>query len=305
MMQRSIWVLLLIAWGIVASAMQGEELVPPVTLKPSHPNYWYGHKIWPIYRQFKETKSLALCNRLIDALETLLANFPDARFVPPPYLVRAKSFYMLDDAGGPLGMLAELYHFQGRYEEALIFQLRKSLVMMEDIAMMIASGLGIFPNSLKSDPPFIFELKPSIEYAQQLLSQKVKVHPVLFACGWPLRVKWKGNNPNDALVSLNDIAYALGKGNWQDILQRDYKSWRFTLSVKGKTITFTDKSQKAVIEGKEATLRYPVERSYYDLYVPLIDLVKLIGGNLRPPKPDELQPLRRYLPVQIWVVDLN
>lgn len=129
--------------------------------------------------------------------------------------------------------------------------------------------------------------------------------PLIFVNGWCVRARWKGNDPNDALISLNDLAYALGGEKWRDIIQRDWKAWRFNLSIKGKTLTFTANSQKAKIESKEVSLSHRVERSFYDLYVPLGDLVKALGGTLCPPKADELSVFQRHLPVTILVMDFD
>jgi hypothetical protein len=39
--------------------------------------------------------------------------------------------------------------------------------------------------------------------------------------------------------------------------------------------------------------------------VPLGDLVRLVGGSLRPPKPGELEVFRRHLPVSLLVIELQ
>jgi hypothetical protein len=114
-----------------------------------------------------------------------------------------------------------------------------------------------------------------------------------------------GENPEDALVSLNDFAYALFGERWRERVHHDWKTWRFTLSLQDKTLSFSAGSPKGVVSGKEVQLRHPAKRSFYDLYVPLGDLVRLVGGSLRPPKPGELEVFRRHLPVSLLVIELQ
>lgn len=308
-MGRTIAVLLL-CWAMVwvsTKIVAQDAILGGITPdEATPPNYWYGHKIGPIYRQFKKNPSPLLCNRLIEALETLLAKFPDGRFAAPPYLVEkrlgVKSFYMIDDAGGPLGMLSKLYQYQGKCEEALTIEIRKALVMMEDDAMMLASGLNPFPYPFGDSPN---SLRPTIEFTRQVLAKKPQIHPLIFVNGWCVRTKWKGSKTENVLISLNDFAYTIGRERWGEILRRDWKAWRFTISVKGKTISFSAGSRQVTVNGKETIFSRSAERYFYDLYVPLRDLVKVLGGTVRSPKADELTVLQRHLPVPSLVVDLN
>lgn len=300
-MRKICWLTLLLAvlWclAIGEEPMDDLESMPPPEVRIEKPNAIYGHSFFRAYRKFKAIPSQRLCEQLIKALERLLLEEPGGRFAREP-LFRAP-MYLFDNWGGPLGILSELYQFQGRYDEAITVEVQRALVMYHD-AVLADSFAPVFPG-----PNLLNYLPSATHFIKRTLGRGIQVKPIIFIRGWPVRARWKGDELEDALVSLNDVAYALGGENWRDIIQHDWKNWRFTLSAKGKTVTFTFGSQKAFVAGKEALLRHKVERSYYDLYVPLIDFVKLIGGNIRPPKPDELQPLQRHLPVQIWVVDLS
>jgi hypothetical protein len=48
-----------------------------------------------------------------------------------------------------------------------------------------------------------------------------------------------------------------------------------------------------------------VERTPYDLYVPLGDLLKSLGGTVRPPHKEELKDFQKHFPVSLLVVDLK
>ena len=248
---------------------------------------------------------LPLPREWIEVLERLLMDFPDERFY---YIPRGLGLPERVERAYVRSWLSASYRAEGKVYESVVLDIQDFLIGWIDYEMM-KSGLLYgypsfpYPDPFRGDPPTaVLRLA---EHIKNIQVKGVQLSPVVFANSWPLRVRWKGNDINDALISLNDLAYGLGKERWREILQRDYKAWRFVLSVKGKTITFTKGGRKAVIEGKEVILRYPVERSFYDLYVPLDDLVKVLGGTVRPPKPDELVVFQRYLPVSLLVVDLD
>lgn len=89
----------------------------------------------------------------------------------------------------------------------------------------------------------------------------------------------------------------------EDLALHPFFAGQNSYSLQDKTLTFSAGSPKGVVSGKEVQLRHPVERSFYDLYVPLGDLVRLVGGSLRPPKPGELEVFRRHLPVSLLVIE--
>jgi hypothetical protein len=166
-------------------------------------------------------------------------------------------------------------------------------------------GIPMFtsPDPFRGDPPAaIVWLAKNI---QEMQGKGARFSPLIFLHGWCLRVRWGGENPEDALVSLNDFAYALFGERWRERVHHDWKTWRFTLSLQDKTLSFSAGSPKGVVSGKEVQLRHPVKRSFYNLYVPLGDLVRLVGGSLRPPKPGELEVFRRHLPVSLLVIELQ
>lgn len=254
--------------------------------------------------RYLQKMPLPLPDDWVRCLERILLDFPDERFLHRPKGLglpeRIERAYVRS-------WLAASYKAEGRWDEALSLWMQDFFIgWIENLEKKVGLLYGFpafpFPDPFR-DPEKAIE--SFANFVRKMQKEGGRFPPLIFVRGWPIRARWKGNSLDDALISLNDFAYALGGENWRDVIQHDWKNWRFTLSVKGKTVTFAFGSQKALVAGKESLLRHKVERSYYDLYVPLIDLVKLIGGNLRPPKPDELQPLRRYLPVQIWVVDLN
>ena len=295
------WLILFAAWCLANGGEQVDDLesLPPPEVRIERPNAIYGHSFFHLYRKFKAAPSHDLCERLIKALERLLLEEPGGRFAPMPDL--GGRMYLLDDSGGPLGTLSELYQFQGRYDEAVVVEIQRSLIMHHDAVLLDSVG-RVFPSPY-GDPPY--RLRSSIDFVKQTLRKGIRVKPIIFVCGWPIRARWKGNEPEDAFVSLNDVAYALGGEKWRDVIHHDWKNWRFTLSLQGKTLSFSAGSQKGVISGKEVQLRHPVKRSFYNLYVPLGDLMRLVGGSLRPPKPDELEVFQRHLPVSLSVIELQ
>lgn len=240
----------------------------------------------------------------IRCLERILLDFPDERFVfvPKGLGMRERVEY-----GGCRAALAVSYQAQGKWDEALSLEVQDLLIgWIENIEKKSGFLYGFpafpFPDPFRGDPPAaVLNLAKHIEEMQEKGAQ---FSPLIFVHGWCLRARWKGKDPKDALISLNDFAYALGREKWREIIQRDWKGWRFTLSVKGKTVSFTAESKKADIDGKEVTLTHQVERSFYDLYVPLGDLLKALGGVIRSPKADELAVFQRHLPVSLLVVDL-
>lgn len=308
----------LIGWFVIGCAITfciaQDELVPPPEVRIEKPNAIYGRQFFHLYREFKASPSPALCQKLIVALERLLLEEPSGRFALAPRFLEsvAKRIYDLDSSGGPLGTLSELYQYQGRYDEALALEVQKSLVMHEDGLRMVLAGLHVNPDPMRADPPPALIL--TIEAAKKILAKKPNVHSPIFIHGWCVRVKWKGDNPNDALVSLNDVAYAFDRDPVADVfgakplpsgLKRDWQAGRFTLSLKNTTLVFQAGLKKALVDGKEVALRRQVERAPYDLYVPLGDLLKSLGGAVRPPQKDELKDFQKHFPVSLLVVDLK
>lgn len=248
---------------------------------------------------------LPLPRVLIEVLERLLLDFPDERFYRIPKGLglpeRVECAYVRS-------WLIGSYRAEGKVYESLILNIQDILIgWIEDKKRKSGLLYGFpafpFPDPFQGDPPRI--VLHLAEYIKDIKAKGVQISPVIFANCWPLRARWKGDDPEDALVSFNDLAYALGGDKWREIIQRDWKLWHFTISIKGKTLTFAAESQKAVVSGKEIQIRHKVERSFYDLYVPLGDLVRALGGTIRPPKPDELQPFQDHLPISLLVVDLN
>jgi hypothetical protein len=300
-MRKICWLTLLLAvlWCLAIGEEPMDELesMPPPEVRIEKPNAIYGHSFFRAYRKFKASPSQRLCEQLIKALERLLLEEPGGRFAREPLF--GAPMYLFDNSGGPLGTLSELYQFQGRYNEAVAVEVQKALVMYHD-AVLADSFAPVFPG-----PNLLNDLRSAIDFIKRTLERGIQVKPLVFVRGWPIRARWKGNSPDDALISLNDLAYALGHDQWRDIIHHDWKAWRFTLSLQDKTLSFSAGSPKGVVSGKEVQLRHPVERSFYDLYVPLGDLVRLVGGSLRPPKPGELEVFRRHLPVSLLVIELQ
>lgn len=270
------------------------------------------HDAMNLYHSFEQFISrhrqgppLPLPNIYVRCLERILLEFPDERFLHRP---KGLGLPERVERGYARSWLVASYMAEGKWDDALTLMVQHLFVhWVENLEMKSGLLYGFpvypYPDPFQGDPPrVVLKLAKEIKEMQE---KGAKFSPLLFIRSWCLRARWKGSDPNDALVSFNDLAYALGNDRWQEIIQRDWKAWRFTISVKGKTITFAAESQKAVIEGKEVTLRYPVERSFYDLYVPLSDLVKILGGTVRPPKPEELTVFQRHLPVSLLVVDLD
>jgi len=276
----------------------------PLSVKEATKIYQSTHMFYSI-RHSQGLPLYPLPEVYIQCFERILLDFPDEKFVfvPKGLGMRERVEY-----GGCRAALAASHWAQGKWNEALALEVQDLFIRwVENLEMKSGLLYGFplypFPDPFRSDPPAAVLRIADIVKEKQ--GKGAKFSPLLFIRSWCLRARWKGSDPNDALVSFNDLAYALGNDRWQEIIQRDWKAWRFTISVKGKTITFAAGSQKAVIEGKEVTLRYPVERSFYDLYVPLGDLVKALGGAVRPPKPEELTVFQRHLPVSLLVVDLD
>jgi hypothetical protein len=298
---------------VVTPCLTQDELVPPPHVRIEKPNAIYLNKISPLYRQFKISPSPILAQKIVTALERLLLDNPTARFVFATNPTGGEPFqpiYAVDNHGGPLSMLSALYQYQGRYDEALAIEVRKALVIMQDVqiadsfATTTSGGGGNLPR----------ELIDVIEVAEKMLAQKRNIHPLVFVNGWCVRTRWKGNNPNDALVSLNDVAYAfhrepfittLGDEKAQSVIRRDWRAPRFSLSLKDRTLVFQANLKKALVDGKEVALSRQVERAPFDLYVPLGDLLKSLGGTVRPPQKDELKDFQKYFPVSLLVVDLK
>lgn len=241
----------------------------------------------------------------IRLLERILLDFPDEKFV---FIPKGLGLKERVEYGSCRAAIAASYWAQGKWSEALALEVQDLLIRwIENLEFKAGFIYGFpafpFPNPFREEnpPPAVLQLANRIKGMQDKGAQ---LSPVIFVGGWPLRARWKGDDPTNALVSLNDIAFALGKEKWREIIQRDWKEWRFTLSVKNKTITFKAGSKEAVVSGKKISLRHKVERSFYDLYVPLGDLVKALGGNVRPPKADELNIFQNHLPVPLLVLDL-
>jgi hypothetical protein len=164
---------------------------------------------------------------------------------------------------------------------------------------------------MRADPPPALIL--TIEAVKKILAKKPNVHSPIFVHGWCVRAKWKGDNPNDALVSLNDFAYAWQRDPLAEAfnvdtpkaLKRDWQAGRFTLSLKNKTLVFQAGLKTALVDGKEVALSDQVERAPYDLYVPLGDLLKHLGGSVRAPQKDEMKDFQKHFPVSLLVVNLG
>lgn len=237
--------------------------------------------------------------------ERILLDFPDEKFVFVPEGLGMKERV---EYGACRAALAVSYSLQGKWSEAIALMAQNLLIRWIEnqerkTGLLYGFPAFPFPDPFEDDPPAaVLGLAKNIEEIQK---KGARFSPLIFVHGWTVRARWKDKNPDDALVSLNDIAYGLGQDRWRDFIQHDWKNFRFTLSVKGTTVTFFAESRKALVSGKGVSLRHKVERSYYDLYVPLGDLVKMLGGTVRPPKPDELQVFQRHLPMPILVVDLD
>ncbi len=241
----------------------------------------------------------------IRCLERILLDFPDERFLFRP---RGLGLPAVVERGYARSWLAASYKAQGKWDEFLALTIQDFVIRwLENLEAKAGLKYGFpvfpFPDPFRGDPPAaIVQLARNIKEMQEKGAQ---FSPLIFLNGWCLRARWKGNDPEDALVSLNDFAYALFGERWREKLHHDWQTWRFTLSIQDKTISFSAGSQKAIVSGKEVKLRHPVERSFYDLYVPLGDLVKVVGGSIRSPKPEELQIFRHHLPVPLLVIELQ
>ncbi|MER3501854.1 MAG: hypothetical protein IMHGJWDQ_001698 [Candidatus Fervidibacter sp.] len=238
-------------------------------------------------------------------LERILLDFPDERFLFRP---RGLGLPARVERGYARAWLAASYQAQGKWDETLALRVQDFFIRwIESIEKKsgLLYGFPAFPSldPFRGDPPAaVLHLAKRIKEMQE---KDTWFSPLIFVRGWCLRARWKGKELKDALIPLNDFAYALGGEKWRDIISHDWKAWCFTISVKGKTVSFQAGSKKAKVNGKEVTLTHPAERSFYDLYVPLVDLVRALGGVIRPPKADELVVFQRHLPVSLLVVDLD
>ncbi len=235
------------------------------------------------------------------ALERILLDFPDGRVILMEGFGLPKPL-TLQRAGIREGLSA-CYFAEGKWDEALALAVQGLLLDWDNYFLLKLHNIHPFPDPFRGDPPAA--VLDFVKRIKEMQRKGARFSPLIFVRGWCLRARWKGDDPKDALVSLNDFAYALGYDQWREIIQRDWKEWRFTFSIKGKTISFTAGSKKANINGKEFILTHQIERSFYDLYVPLGDLVKALDGTIRSPKADELPVLQHHLPVPLLVVDLD
>lgn len=254
--------------------------------------------------RYPKGPSLPLPTVWIKVLERLLSDFPDERFLHtkglglPERVERAKVRFWL----------ATSYLAEGKVYEGVVLRVQDLLLdwaeyEMKKSGFLYGFPMSPFPDPFRGDPPrAVVDLA---KYVEELLKKSPPTPPLIFVRGWCVRARWEGEDSHDALVSLNELAYALNQENWRKIIERDWKAWRFTVKLKDKTLTFTADSLKASVSGEEIQLRRKVERFHYDLYVPLGDLVKAVGGKVRPPEADELTVFQKHFPVPILVVDLN
>jgi hypothetical protein len=306
---RWMWMVTLFALIQVQGIMviRAEVKIPPPEKRLSYDEARRLHRLFEDFlrRHFPSEgpwQNITLPEEYIRLLERLLLDFPNERYL----LERGLGLGERIERGYVHSWLAYAYRVRSEWDKYLALAIQDLLIgWLENLESKAGLKYGFpafpFPDPFRGDPPAaIVWLAQNIQEAQR---KGVRFSPLIFLRGWCLRVKWKGENPEDALVSLNDFAYALFGERWRERVHHDWKTWRFTLSLQDKTLTFSAGSPKGVVSGKEVQLRHPVERSFYDLYVPLGDLVRLVGGSLRPPKPGELEVFRRHLPVSLLVIE--
>lgn len=265
------------------------DFLPPPDQRIEFPNEIYGRKSLALKREFDEKRSPAACEALIVILERLLVEDPASRFWragPIPVPVAGGRACGLDNWGGPLGLLSNLYAFQGKCYEASVMAVRRILVSAEDLARFGAKASEPFRTWLFVDEASSSELFRQLD--QEAIRKGAKLHPLLFLNGWAMRARWKGKEVQQALVSLTDVAYALGRDHWRELLQQDWKAWVFTLTFKGRTYRFQGGSKKATAQGRALQLSRAVERSFYDLYVPVFDLARFLAATFRDPRDSDL-----------------
>jgi len=301
---RWIWMVTLFALTQVQGIMvvRAEVKIPPPEERLSYDEARRLHNLFLRFLSNRSWQDIPLPEEYIRLLERLLLDFPDERYL----LERGLGLGERIERGYVRTWLAYAYRLRGEWDEYLALSVQDFMIdWLENLEKKAGLRYGIpmftSPDPFRGDPPAaIVWLAKNI---QEMQGKGARFSPLIFLHGWCLRVKWKGENPEDALVSLNDFAYALFGERWRERVHHDWKTWRFTLSLQDKTLTFSAGSPKGVVSGKEVQLRHPVERSFYDLYVPLGDLVRLVGGSLRPPKPGELEVFRCYLPVLLLVIE--
>jgi hypothetical protein len=284
--------------------VRAEVKIPPPEERLSYDEARRLHNLFLRFLSNRSWQDIPLPEEYIRLLERLLLDFPDERYL----LERGLGLGERIERGYVRTWLAYAYRLRGEWDEYLALSVQDFMIdWLENLEKKAGLRYGIpmftSPDPFRGEPPAaIVWLAKNI---QEMQGKGARFSPLIFLHGWCLRVRWGGENPEDALVSLNDFAYALFGERWRERVHHDWKTWRFTLSLQDKTLSFSAGSPKGVVSGKEVQLRHPVKRSFYDLYVPLGDLVRLVGGSLRPPKPGELEVFRRHLPVSLLVIELQ
>lgn len=303
---RWIWMVTLFALTQVQGIMvvRAEVKIPPPEERLSYDEARRLHNLFLRFLSNRSWQEIPLPEEYIRLLERLLLDFPDERYL----LERGLGLGERIERGYVRSWLAYAYRLRGEWDEYLALSVQDLMIdWLENLEKKAGLRYGIpmftSPDPFQGDPPAaIVRLAKNI---REMQGKGARFSPLIFLHGWCLRVRWKGKNPEDALVSLNDFAYALFGERWRERVHHDWKTWRFTLSLQDKTLSFSAGSPKGIVSGKEVQLRHPVKRSFYDLYVPLGDLMRLVGGSLRPPKPDELEVFQRHLPVSLLVIELQ
>jgi hypothetical protein len=195
--------------------VRAEVKIPPPEERLSYDEARRLHNLFLRFLSNRSWQDIPLPEEYIRLLERLLLDFPDERYL----LERGLGLGERIERRYVRTWLAYAYRLRGEWDEYLALSVQDFMIdWLENLEKKAGLRYGIpmftSPDPFRGDPPAaIVWLAKNI---QEMQGKGARFSPLIFLHGWCLRVRWGGENPEDALVSLNDFAYALFGERWRE-----------------------------------------------------------------------------------------